>query len=979
MSSNPKHQQQLSVGSIQSFIEPVTPPSIGQMNSKKNHQKTHSLDLSSFNQFISGAGMPQSSIMFPSLPPPSSATFSSSSGSGDINDVSGNGSINADTNMGVIGDKPLLSDGRSTAGMLIPVANEFDLSLNLQSRPLTLSLDGNSMGDSTVAIGVNDEVLPSTGKPKATNKNNHSSFSSSSSSSQVTALPSIVTTGPQNPVVGNKANEQNTVTDVAGGGASNTPHHARSTSSAGSGGKTNSPTISINELNATPLEELDYMKLATDQFGCRFLQKKLESPSKAESDAVRDLMFKQIKPFFLNLILHPFGNYLIQKLCEYLTTEQKTILLNSIYPNVFKISINQYGTRSLQKIIDTIDNEYQIDLIVSGFMPNYTSISQIVLLINDLNGNHVIQKCIFKFPSSKFDFIINALVDGENIVTISTHKHGCCVLQKLLSVCTLGQVFKISVMIIKFLPNLINDQFGNYIIQFLLDIKELDFYSLVEIYNKLSTNLCQLSCLKFSSNVIEKFIKKIFNVLTCYVKGITLPNMNEDIISNVMGILLSIIDHFTKKLNVLIKDNFGNYALQTLLDVKNYSYLLDYNGNPYMNPKSVKFSREFTEKITNLICLTKDYLPSIKTTSYAKKIKLKVKSYYELTGFKLDNFNKNTSAGASATGYQFPASVSVSSSLSSVAAPSLPVSVSGLGTGPGLPNGNNNGGNSGNSGTSNRYNKPRYYEPTDNRGGSNTTAHRQHHRHFSLPANAFHKRNNSAYSSFVQLQQPYQNSGSSTYPSQDASPLNYQQQQYQFSGQQQQQQQQQSYVNSGVGNSVPGSNVAPSAPSLQSMNFTPGNYVSANADSNSNFGTSSLYAISAGTVTGSNNTANFTATGINGSHSRTSSYGTFAEMLLTSPQSNSHPQFQFQRQQQQYQPLPQSQSQRIISSPYPYRNSFNNGDSDPSNFMNLPNRFYSGAGSATADTLYPNIPGLMPNNAPGSGMGSTDFSRAFGY
>ena len=975
MSSNPEHQQQLSVGSIQSFIEPVTPPSIGQMNSKKNHQKTHSLDLSSFNQFISGTGMPQSSIMFPSIPqpppPPSSSTaFSSSSGSGpgsgEINSVNGNGSINADTNMSVIGNKPLLPNSSrvTSGGTLIPVKNEFDLPLDLKSRPLTLGLD-----DGTAPIGVGDDVLPSTGRPRSKKNMHNSSFSSSSSSpppsSNPTALPSIVTTNTQNSLVGNRVNEQNTATAVAGG-TYNTPHRAHSTSSAGNSGKTNSPTISINELNATPLEELDYMKLATDQFGCRFLQKKLESPSKAESDTVRDLMFQQIKPFFLNLILHPFGNYLIQKLCEYLTTEQKTILLNSIYPNVFKISINQYGTRSLQKIIDTIDNEYQIDLIVGGFMPNYTSISQIVLLINDLNGNHVIQKCIFKFPSSKFDFIINALVDGENIVTISTHKHGCCVLQKLLSVCTLGQVFKISVMIIKFLPNLINDQFGNYIIQFLLDIKELDFYSLVEIYNKLSTNLCQLSCLKFSSNVIEKFIKKIFNVLTCYVKGITLPNMNEDIISNVMGILLSIIDHFTKKLNVLIKDNFGNYALQTLLDVKNYSYLLDYNGNPYMSPKSVKFSREFTEKITNLICLTKDFLPSIKTTSYAKKIKLKVKSFYELTGFKLDNL-KNTSVATAATGYQFPASVSVSSSLSSVAAPSLPMSVSGLGAGPGLSNGNNNNGNS------NKYNKPRYYDPTDNRGGSHATAHRQHHRHFSLPANAFHKRNNSAYSSFVQLQQPYQNSGGSTYPSQDASPLNYQQQQYQFSGQQQQQQQQQSYVNSGVGNSASGLNVAPSAPSLQPMNFTSGNYVSVNSDPNSNFGTSSLYAISGSTVTRSNNIANFTATGINGSHSRTSSYGTFAEMLLTSPQSNSQPQFQQQQQQQQ------SQTQRIISSPYPYRNSFNNGDSDPSNLMNLPNRFYRGAGSATADTLYPSIPGLMPNNAPGSSMGSTDFSKAFGY
>lgn len=128
-------------------------------------------------------------------------------------------------------------------------------------------------------------------------------------------------------------------------------------------------------------------------------------------------MYEQIKPFFLDLILDPFGNYLVQKLCDYLTAEQKTLLIQTIYPNVFQISINQYGTRSLQKIIDTVDNEVQIDLIIKGFSQEFTSIEQVVTLINDLNGNHVIQKCIFKFSPSKFGFIIDAIVEQNNIIT----------------------------------------------------------------------------------------------------------------------------------------------------------------------------------------------------------------------------------------------------------------------------------------------------------------------------------------------------------------------------------------------------------------------------------------------------------------------------------------------------------------------------------------------------------------------------------
>lgn len=408
-------------------------------------------------------------------------------------------------------------------------------------------------------------------------------------------------------------------------------------------GSTTSSSSSATDLNLIPLEDLDYVKLATDQFGCRFLQKKLDSST--EYEAVRDLMYQGIQPFFLELILDPFGNYLIQKLCDYLTLDQKTTLIQDIYPNVFQISINQYGTRSLQKIIDTVDNESQIDMLIKGFSQQFTSIEQVVTLINDLNGNHVIQKCIFKFPPTKFDFIIDAIVEQDNIIKISTHKHGCCVLQKLLSVCTLQQIFKISVKIVQFLPGLINDQFGNYIIQFLLDIKELDFYLLGEIFSKLSNELCQLSCLKFSSNVVEKFVKKLFRIVENSLATQSNSGEVDDVVTVAMNILLTIIDIFTANLNILIRDNFGNYALQTLLDVKNYSRVFEYPTNPlvHKSPKVLKFSHEFTLKVGNLVILTKELLPSIKTTSYAKKIKVKVKAYAELTGISFtDSPSKKT-------------------------------------------------------------------------------------------------------------------------------------------------------------------------------------------------------------------------------------------------------------------------------------------------------------------------------------------------
>ncbi|CAI4454562.1 CQS_1a_G0017520.mRNA.1.CDS.1 [Saccharomyces cerevisiae] len=646
------HQPQLSINSVQSLLEPVTPPPLGQMNNKRNHQKAHSLDLSGFNQFISSTQSPL-------------ALMNNTSTSNSANSFSPNPNAASNTTG--------LSASMANPPAILPLINEFDLEMDGPRRK--------SSHDFTVVAPSNSGV-------------NTSSLIMETPSSSVTPAASLR----------NFSNSNNAASKC---GVDNS-----------SFGLSSSTSSSMVEISALPLRDLDYIKLATDQFGCRFLQKKLETPS--ESNMVRDLMYEQIKPFFLDLILDPFGNYLVQKLCDYLTAEQKTLLIQTIYPNVFQISINQYGTRSLQKIIDTVDNEVQIDLIIKGFSQEFTSIEQVVTLINDLNGNHVIQKCIFKFSPSKFGFIIDAIVEQNNIITISTHKHGCCVLQKLLSVCTLQQIFKISVKIVQFLPGLINDQFGNYIIQFLLDIKELDFYLLAELFNRLSNELCQLSCLKFSSNVVEKFIKKLFRIITGFIVNNNggasqrTAVASDDVINASMNILLTTIDIFTVNLNVLIRDNFGNYALQTLLDVKNYSPLLAYNKNGNaigQNSSSTlnygNFCNDFSLKIGNLIVLTKELLPSIKTTSYAKKIKLKVKAYAEATGIPFTDISPQVTA----------------------------MSHNNLQT---INNENKNPHNK------NSHNHNHNHNHNHAHNNNNNNNQKSHTRHFSLPANAYHRRSNSS-------------------------------------------------------------------------------------------------------------------------------------------------------------------------------------------------------------------------------------------
>lgn len=51
-----------------------------------------------------------------------------------------------------------------------------------------------------------------------------------------------------------------------------------------------------------------------------------------------------------------------------------------------------------------------------------------VTLIKDINGNHVIQKCLHRLSFADKQFVYDAVSD--NCIEVATHRHGCCVLQR---------------------------------------------------------------------------------------------------------------------------------------------------------------------------------------------------------------------------------------------------------------------------------------------------------------------------------------------------------------------------------------------------------------------------------------------------------------------------------------------------------------------------------------------------------------------
>ena len=61
----------------------------------------------------------------------------------------------------------------------------------------------------------------------------------------------------------------------------------------------------------------------------------------------------------------------------------------------------------------------------------------VVSLIRDLNGNHVIQRCLQRLGPEESQFVYEAA--AANTMDIATHRHGCCVLQRCIDFATPAQ------------------------------------------------------------------------------------------------------------------------------------------------------------------------------------------------------------------------------------------------------------------------------------------------------------------------------------------------------------------------------------------------------------------------------------------------------------------------------------------------------------------------------------------------------------
>jgi pumilio RNA-binding family len=326
--------------------------------------------------------------------------------------------------------------------------------------------------------------------------------------------------------------------------------------------------------------------LARDQHGCRFLQRKFDE----EGEEAVNLCFEEIIAEVVDLMMDPFGNYLVQKLLECCSDEQRMGMLRAVakvrgendsdaendkdadaadkdasdekkedekkpavakpssslgskdgdgVPELVSVALNTHGTRAVQKLVETLRTPEQVALATEALKPG------VVTLIKDLNGNHVIQRCLQRLGAEDNQFVYDAA--RRCCVEIATHRHGCCVLQRCIDHAADGQRRALVQEIAAQALVLSQDPFGNYVVQYILDLALS--WANGEVMMRLAGNYAELSMQKFSSNVVEKCLK---------LADSSLEEHRNVVVREIMTSPL---------LDRLLMDPYGNYVVQSTLSV----------------------------------------------------------------------------------------------------------------------------------------------------------------------------------------------------------------------------------------------------------------------------------------------------------------------------------------------------------------------------------------------------------------------------
>ncbi|KAH7730496.1 pumilio-family RNA binding repeat containing protein [Aphelenchoides avenae] len=264
----------------------------------------------------------------------------------------------------------------------------------------------------------------------------------------------------------------------------------------------------------------------------------------------------------VDLAMAPIGNLLVQKLIDNAGSSLSAIL-DECSAHLLRLSANRFGCHIIIKLLAQVPSS-EVQQAVTGFRGGETHMA------TDPNASHVLLFLIHTQDAEVLKPFVTSIACNEVCLKLARDRIGGRVLQELVNR-LVSFVFKgnrehdknahafellrkLVAAIVANAPQLVNDEFANYVVQCLLAVDELPGPRLQIVKKTILGHVLELSQEKHASHVVERAVR----------------HASKDCFNSICRELFEgyeVDGHGRSAVDILLNHQFGNYVIQTLLRV----------------------------------------------------------------------------------------------------------------------------------------------------------------------------------------------------------------------------------------------------------------------------------------------------------------------------------------------------------------------------------------------------------------------------
>ncbi|KAF6150307.1 hypothetical protein GIB67_034006 [Kingdonia uniflora] len=208
------------------------------------------------------------------------------------------------------------------------------------------------------------------------------------------------------------------------------------------------------------------LALSLQMYGCRVIQKAIEVVDLDQQTK----MVAELDGHIMRCVRDQNGNHVIQKCIECIPQEEIQFIISTFYNQVVTLSTHPYGCRVIQRVLEHCSDPKTQQIMMDEIM------NSVCMLGHDQYGNYVVQHVLQHGKPNERSCIIKKL--AGQIVQMSQEKYASNVVEKCLS---FGGPAERQILVNEMLGTtdeneplqaMMKDQFGNYVVQKVLETSD---------------------------------------------------------------------------------------------------------------------------------------------------------------------------------------------------------------------------------------------------------------------------------------------------------------------------------------------------------------------------------------------------------------------------------------------------------------------------------------------------------------------------